>query len=295
MNKTSDYIIITPAKNEEKFIELTINSVINQTVLPLRWIIVDDGSTDRTPEIVKKYLNDYKFIKLIQREQSSERHFGNKVYAIRRGFEEVKDLDYNYYCNLDADVSFKANYFEYLIEQFNKDPKLGVCGGKVYDLIGDDFVPQKYDEHSVAGPIQFFRRECYESLGGYLPSPIGFIDGYAEISARMLGWKTRTFSEVMVKHYRPVGTFKGNLLKRFYKGGEIEYYFGYSYHYHLLRNLKKIFHKPYFIGYFSHLLGYLIPMLTLKKRSVNKQFIKYLRQEQNKRIIKFLKGKVFNK
>ncbi len=284
MNKTSDYIIITPAKNEEKFIELTIKSVINQTVLPLRWIIVDDGSTDKTSEIVKKYLNDYKFIKLIQREQSNERHFGNKVFAIRRGFEEVKDLDYDYYCNLDADVSFESNYFEYLIEQFKKDSKLGVCGGKVYDLIGNDFVPQKYDEHSVAGPVQFFRKECYESFGGYQPFKGGFIDGHAEISARKNGWITKTFPELMVKHFRPAGTAKGSNFRMRFEGGKFEYRFGYSYLYHILRTLSTITKPKAVIGAIACFLGYLSCLIKFEEKFVDKDFIKFVRNEQKERI-----------
>lgn len=290
-----NYIIITPAKNEEKFIEKTIQSVISQTVLPVRWVIVDDGSTDRTAEIVKKYLKDYPFIRLVQRERSIERHFGNKVFAIRRGFEEVEDIDYEYYCNLDADVSFEPDYFEFLLKKFDENPILGICGGKVYDLVDGQFVPQKYENHSVAGPVQFFRRSCYESFGGYQPFKSGFIDGHAEISARKNGWITKTFKDLIVKHYRPAGTAKGNILKMRFEGGKFEYKFGYSYLYHLLRTISTINNMQSFLGAIACMTGFLSCFIKAEKKLVDKSFIKFVRSEQKRRIINALNEKIFRR
>ncbi|WP_337866676.1 glycosyltransferase family 2 protein [Ignavibacterium sp.] len=287
-----NYIIITPAKNEEKFIEKTIQSVISQTILPIKWVIVDDGSTDSTPDIIKKYLYNYSFIRLVQREKSTERHFGNKVYAIRRGFEEVKNIDYEFYCNLDADVSFEPDYFEFLLKKFNDNPKLGVCGGKVYDLINGKFIPQKYENHSVAGPIQFFRKECYESFGGYQPFKYGFIDGHAEIAARKNGWETRTFPELKVKHFKPAGYAKGGVWKIKFEGGKFEYRFGYLYIYHFLRNLLAINNINSLKGAIASYFGYLICLIKNEKRLVDKDFIIYVHREQKERIINQLK-KVF--
>lgn len=284
------YIIITPAKNEEKYIEKTIQSVIRQTVLPIKWVIVDDGSSDRTTEIVKRYLPDFPFMSLVQREKSEKRNFASKVDAIKIGFKEVKNIDYNFYCNLDADVSFDSNYFEFLLKKFEEDPKLGICGGKVYDFINGKFIPQRYENHSVAGPVQFFRRECYECFGGYPTSKIGFIDGFAEISARMNGWITKTFTEKVVYHYRPVGEHRGNKLIRLFQGGKIEYYYGYYYPYHILRNLPRIFNKPFLIGYLAILLGYLAPLVKSEKRFIDENFKKYLKNEQKSRIKKYLES-----
>lgn len=289
MQKYKKYIIITPAKNEEEHIEKTIISVVNQTVLPLCWVIVDDGSSDATPDIVKKYLSEYPFIRLIQTGKKDDRHFGNKVYAINKGFEEVKDLEYDYYCNLDADISFDSHYFEYLLKKFEENSRLGICGGKIYDNINGKFVPQKSKLHSVGGPVQFFRKECYESFGGYKPSPIGFIDGYAEISARKNGWETQTFPELIVLHHRPEGKLRGSDLKHCFQGGQIEYLFGYSYTYHLFRNLPRIFSKPYIIGYLATLWGYHSLLFKGSKKLVDDDFIKYLRKEQNQRLTYYLK------
>lgn len=285
------YIIITPAKNEENYIEKTIRSVIKQTVLPVKWVIVDDGSTDTTADIVKRYLPDYPFISLIKREFSDGRNFGSKVYAIRRGFEEVKNIDYDFYCNLDADVSFEPHYFEFLLKKFEEDPRLGICGGKVYDLINGKFIPQRYENHSVAGPVQFFRRECYESFGGYQPFKSGFIDGHAEIAARKNGWITSTFPELKVKHYKPAGTAKGSLWRIKFEGGKFEYRFGYLYLYHVLRNISSIRNFSSFKGAAASMFGYLICALKREKKVVDSTFVKYVHKEQRERILYKLKIK----
>lgn len=290
----SNYIIITPAKNESEYIGKTIESVIHQTVKPLVWVIVDDGSTDNTAEIVKSYQGKNPFIKLVNRASEEKRNFGNKVFAIRRGFEEVAKLNYKYYCNLDADISFESNYFEVLIKKFDENPKLGICGGKVYDLVDGSFHFQGYELHSVAGPIQFFRKECYESFRGYQPFKVGFIDGHAEMSARMNGWITQTFPELQVKHYRPAGTAKGNVLKVIYQGGKLEYKFGYSYIYHLLRTLRLIKQKPVILGSLASLAGYLVCIMKREKKLVGKEFIKFAHKEQNERLMMKIKS-FFNK
>lgn len=287
--KSNNYIIITPAKNESEFIELTIESVIKQTIKPLRWIIVDDNSTDNTADIVLKYQKKHPFISLIKINRSSSRNFGNKVLAIKKGFEAVNNINYNFYCNLDADVSFEANYFESLLYRFSSNPKLGICGGRLYDNIASNFVIHKSQAHSVAGPVQFFRKECYESFGGYIISPIGFIDGYAEISARMNGWETRTFDELKVRHYRVTGKHRGSILKHRFQGGKIEYLFGYSYIYHLIRNLKTVFDKPLFIGYLATLSGFLWLLIKMEPKLVDENFKKFVRKEQRERIFQLLK------
>lgn len=289
MNNRS-YIIITPAKNESEFIGKTIDSVVNQTVKPLVWVIVDDGSTDNTTEIVKPYEEKYSFIKLVNRASEEKRNFGNKVFAVRRGFEEVQHINYTYYCNLDADVSFESNYFEVLLKKFEENPRLGICGGKVYDLVNDSFHFQGYELHSVAGPTQFFRKECYESFSGYQSFESGFIDGHAEISARMNGWITQTFPELKVKHYRPAGIAKGSKLKMKFEGGRFEYRFGYSYSYHLIRSVGTFKNRPFLIGGLASMIGFLSCLLKAEEKVVDIDFIRFVRNEQSRRLKKKLKS-----
>jgi glycosyltransferase involved in cell wall biosynthesis len=288
-----NYIIITPAKNEEKFIEKTIQSVISQTVLPFRWVIVDDGSVDRTPEIVKKYISDYPFIRLVQRERSIERHFGNKVFAIRRGFEEVKDIDYEYYCNLDADVSFESNYFEMLLKKFDENKKLGICGGRAYYYKNGKLIKQIYNPESIPGFTQFFRKKCYEDTGGYYPFKYGNEDGYVEIKARMKGWETRTFEDINIIHLRPTGTEWGSNIKLRFISGKIEYFYGFLFYYHFLRIIANSIKQPFIIGSICSLAGYISSAILSEKRIDDKDFISFLRKEQRKRLLNFLKKDIW--
>ena len=287
------YVIISPAKNEEKFIEKTIQSVISQTVLPIRWVIVDDGSADSTAEIVKKYLKDYPFIRLVQREKSIERNFRNKVFAIRRGFEEVKDIDYEYYCNLDADVSFEPNYFEMLLNKFNENKKLGICGGRAYYYKNGKLIKQPYNSESIPGFTQFFRKKCYEDTGGYYPFIYGNEDGYVEIKARMKGWETKTFENIKIIHLRPTGTELGSKLKFRYISGKVEYFYGIQFYYHLLRAIRICFKEPFIIGGIYALAGYIISTIKQEERIKDEEFIKFLQNEKKNKILNVGKIRTF--
>lgn len=162
------YVLITPARNEERSIDDTIRSMISQTCLPKKWIIVSDGSTDRTDDIVKQYLPEYPWMDLIRMPEHGDRHFAAKVGCFDAGYERVKELPYEVIGNLDGDISFDRDYLEFLIDKFSDDPDLGVAGtpfvenGKHYDYRFTNI------EH-VSGACQLFRRSCFEEIGGYRP------------------------------------------------------------------------------------------------------------------------------
>jgi glycosyltransferase involved in cell wall biosynthesis len=274
------YVLITPARNEELYIEKTIISVINQTVLPLRWIIVSDGSTDRTEEIVEKYIPDHSFIELIKLPFRNERHFAGKVNAIKEGFKSLANLSYDYYGNLDADVSFNKDYFEVLLNKFINDPSLGICGGRLYDKINDRFVELRYSLESVAGPIQFFRRKCYEEIGGYVESKSGLVDAIAEVTARMKGWKTYTFKSLKVHHHRKTGSEGKNIWRAVIREGYTDYLFGVHLLWNLLRSFQRINKSPIIIGSFLRMFGYWTYKARRVKRPVSKEFVKFLRDEE---------------
>ncbi len=194
MLKLPTYVLITPARNEMQFIELTIKSMVAQTLPPLKWVIVSDGSTDGTDEIVRKYAADCPWIELIRMPERRERHFAGKVHAFNAGRDLVKDLDFDIVGNLDADVSFEENHFEFLITKMTEDPQLGVAGAPFRE--GSYQYDYRFTNiENVWGGCQLFRRQCFESIGGYLPLKGGCIDHVAVLSARMKGWRTRTFAE----------------------------------------------------------------------------------------------------
>src|ERR1700685_895268 len=171
------YVLITPARNEETFIETTIQSVIKQTVLPVKWVIVNDGSTDATSSIVGPYLADHRWIELVDLPVRRERNFAAKVYAFNAGQERVQNLEYEVIGNLDGDVSLEKDQFEFLQNEFRKDPRLGVAGTifkeEGYSSETDSFEGQNH----VSGQCQLFRRRCFEEIGGYCPNKAGGVGG----------------------------------------------------------------------------------------------------------------------
>ena len=221
------YILITPARNEKTFIKRTLDSVITQTVLPERWIIVDDGSTDDTAEIVESYAKRHPWIELVRREQNRDRSFASKAHAVNNSLERANSLQFEIVGNLDADVSFAPDYMEFLMQRFSEDANLGVAGTPFtqdgnYDSSKDSFEGENY----VSGPCQLFRRECFHEIGGYVPNRAGGLDWIAVMTARMKGWKVRSFSEKRFHHYRTLGTAEKGPVRALFSYGEKDYYLG---------------------------------------------------------------------
>ena len=186
------YVLITPARNEEDFVEQTILSVIGQTKRPWKWVIVSDGSTDRTDDIVRKSLMRHEWIDLVRMPERRDRHFAAKVQCFNAGYERVRGEDFDIIGNLDADITFGTDHFEFLNGKFAIDPLLGVAGTPFVEGATSYDFRFTSTEH-VSGACQLFRRQCYEEIGGYVQVKGGGIDWIAVTTARMKGWKTRTF------------------------------------------------------------------------------------------------------
>ena len=188
------YVLITAARNESAFIEHTLRSVVAQTHRPERWVIVDDGSTDETPQIVERHVKQNPWIELVRRPQRADRSFAGKAHAVSAGLERVKDVQFEVMGNLDADVSFEPDYMAFVMGRFEGDPKLGVAGTPFtevggYDSTRDSFEGQNY----VAGPCQLFRCTCWQDIGGYVANKAGGVDWIAVMTARMKGWTVSPF------------------------------------------------------------------------------------------------------
>jgi glycosyltransferase involved in cell wall biosynthesis len=273
------YVLITPAHNEEAFIEKTLASMVAQTMLPERWVIVDDGSTDRTAEIVEGYAERFPWIELVQRPQRPDRTFAGKVHAFNAGFERVASLLFDVIGNLDADLSFDCDYLEFLMRKFSEDPKLGVAGtpfteGARYDSARDSFE----GENHVAGGCQLFRRECFEEVGGYVPNSGGGIDWIAVTTARMKGWKTRSFPEKRFCHYRPLGMAGRSGMAAIFSYGEKDYYLGGSPIWQLFRVVYRTTKRP--AEGLALLSGYCWAAMRRTRRPVTSDLIRFHRREQ---------------
>jgi glycosyltransferase involved in cell wall biosynthesis len=290
--RPSTYVLITPAKNEEAHLEDTIKSVVSQTILPLRWVIVSDGSTDRTEAIARQYAEAHPWIILIAGPERESRDFAGKVGAFNAGFETVSRLDFDIVGSLDADLSFVPDFFEYLLGKFADDPQLGLAGcpfsedGTTYDYTFSS------TEH-VSGACQMFRRECFEQIGGYRPLKGGGIDVVAVLTARMKGWRTRTFTERVCVHHRPMGTAAdGNKFVVNYKLGQRAYRLGYHPLWQLFRSAYQMTRRPYISAGVALGAGYFWAMLSRSERVISPELVAFQGRDQMRRLRTFVRSRL---
>ncbi len=286
MQPLPTYVIVTPARNEARSIEMTIQSVAAQTVRPLRWIIVSDGSTDSTDDIVRKYAADHDWIKLVRMPERQERHFAGKVYAFNAGRESVKDLPYEVIVSLDADITFDRDYFSFLLGKLAANPALGLVGTPFSESGNDTYDYRFVSIEHVSGACQVFRRECFESFGGYVPVKGGAIDNIAVISARMKGWKTRTFTEKICQHHRAMGTAQVSALHAKFKFGGKDYAIGNHPAWEVFRAAYQSTRKPFLLGGLALGAGYFWAAIRRAERPVSRELMAFHRKEQMERLKK---------
>lgn len=281
------YALVTAAYNEEEHIEKTIRSVASQTVLPVRWIVVSDGSTDHTDEFVQRYARDFSFIRLVRVERDQERNFASKVYAQNTGIQMLPLAELDFIGFLDADISFAPGCLQALLGKFQEDPALGIAGGFIHEQVSGKFVSLAGNRTwSVAGAMQVFRRECYESIGGLLPLRYGCEDTYPEIVARMKGWHVQSFPELGVSHHRPVGSAVGVLRYRYWQGLG-DYSIGYHPIFETLRLIRHIPNRPFCLAAMAQLCGFVAASLRREKRMASPEVVAFLRREQKERLLPF--------
>jgi glycosyltransferase involved in cell wall biosynthesis len=282
------YVLVTPARNEEQYIGLLLESMVAQTHPPVRWVIVSDGSTDRTDEIVAGYQQRCNWIQLVRMPEKRDRNFAAKVACLNAGFNELADLRFDIVGSMDADISFEPDYFEFLMEKFARNPELGVAGtpfveqGRHYDYRFTNI------EH-VSGACQLFRKECFQSIGGYVPIKGGGIDWTAVTTARMKGWKTRTFTEKACLHHRLMGTGSATQLRGIYRQGQKDYYLGGHPLWQAFRSVYQMTRPPYVIGGTWLLAGYLSALMRGAKRPISDELVEFNRAEQLARLRAFFR------
>jgi biofilm PGA synthesis N-glycosyltransferase PgaC len=281
-NIGSKYVVITPVRNEAEFIERTIQSMLSQTIEPCEWIIANDGSSDGTREIIERYLATHPWIKLVNRKDRGFRQRGGGVVrAFYDGFEALTCQDYEFIVKLDGDLSFEPNYFEQLLAAFTTRPRLGIAGGSCYVRTGDGGVLEANDPHHVRGATKVYRRTCFEAIGGLVPS-LGW-DGIDEWKARMLGWEVRSFPDLKVLHYRPLGTGTGKLRSKI-EMGRAAYFIGYHPLFMLARGIRRMADKPYVLGGLAMLWGYFGDWLKRREQVNDPAMIRFVRHNQLKRL-----------
>jgi glycosyltransferase involved in cell wall biosynthesis len=277
------YVVITPARNEAAFIELTLKSMVSQTVPPLKWVIVSDGSTDGTDELVQKYAKANPWIELLRMPERKERHFAGKIHAFNAGKERVKNLDYGFIASLDGDISFDAEYFSFLLGKFSTDSRLGLVGTPFKE--GDAMYDYRFVsiEH-VSGACQLFRRQCFEEIGGYTPIKGGGVDHVAVLSCRMKGWRTRTFTEKVCSHHRKMGGAKHSPVRMKFEIGKLDYALGGHPLWEIFRAAYQLTRPPLILGGVMISAGYLSSMLRRLEKPISPELVRFRRGEQMKRL-----------
>jgi biofilm PGA synthesis N-glycosyltransferase PgaC len=274
------FVLITPVRNEEAHIEETLVSMVNQTVRPAEWVIVSDNSTDRTDEIIRPYAEEHSFIRLVENTNRKERDMAARIHAIEFGIESLTIDSYSFIGILDGDIRIDPTYYQSILEKFRLNEKLGLAGGALHQKIGNRFVDQKIHEESVAGGVQLFRRECYESIGGLIPLPKGGTDSVAEVMVRMHGWKTQTFGDIPFYHLKPINSATGSFFYGKWQLGERDYMIGNHLLFELFRCVYRATDRPIIISSIIRLAAYLGMFLRRKKRSIPDDVLKYKQGEQ---------------
>ena len=280
-----NYVLLTAAKNEEEYIGLAIESILRQSVHPSAWYIMDDGSTDRTAEIVASYAEEHSFIKLHSAGDGSSRNFGSQYKAIEAAFALAKQKDFDFVGVQDADIAPEpANYYEELLERFATSPKLGIAGGYIYERENGVFKARKGNAiDSVAGGVQMFRRECFEEIGGYKPLTLGGSDWLAQIEARMAGWEVESCPEFPIHHYRPTSS-AGGRFQGLFKLGKLDGSFALHPLFEVFKCARRVTEKPLLIGSVVRFSGYLWWKLTRRESVIPPEAVRMSREEQMKKI-----------
>ncbi len=278
-----NYLIISPVKNEARYVERTLNSVVNQTTQPIRWIIVNDGSTDNTRAIVRQYAEKYPFIQLLDRPAGQRRQPGRGVIeAFNVGLNEAAGTDYDYIVKLDCDLSFAPSYFDTLISRFTLQPKLGIASGVYQEpTAAGEWRTVKMPSYHAAGASKVVRRECFEQIGGFVASR-GW-DTVDEIKAMYRGWTTTHFGDLQMCHWKPEGSGIGPM-RTSTMHGEIYYLTGGGILFFLFKVAARMPSSPLVAASGALLWGYLRFALKRIPKLVSTEESRFYRSLLNRRL-----------
>jgi glycosyltransferase involved in cell wall biosynthesis len=274
-------LLITPARNEARHIEKTIRSMVAQAVRPDKWIIVNDGSTDETPQIIDKYAAAHRWIERLDMPVHRDRSFAAKANSFNMACKVGGWLSYDIVGNIDADIAFEPDFLEFLLHKFAEDPALGVAGTPFleeggYDSATDSFEGERY----VSGQCQLFRRNCLQDVGGYVPNKAGGVDWIAVMTARMKGWKAQSFREKRFFHHRTLGTAERGPISALYSYGQKDYYLGGSIVWELFRVTYRLVKPPLLFGGLALGAGFISAAVRRMPRAVSNELMQFHRREQ---------------
>lgn len=281
------YVLITPCRDEAAFLEATIRTVAAQSVQPAKWIIVDDGSTDDTPNILERAAQQHDYIEVIRREDRGRRAVGPGVIeAFYAGLEHVDLNEYDYLCKLDGDLELPTRYFERLMEHFEADPWLGTLSGKLFLRYGDRLVEERCGDENSVGPSKFYRVACFNDIGGFVRQVSwDGIDGHV---CRMKGWIARSMNEpeLQIVHLRRMGSSEVSFWTGRKRWGRGKYFMGSSLPYVCAASIYRMAERPYVISGVGILWGYLQAMFSKGERYGDRQYLRHLRRYERRALLR---------
>lgn len=285
-NRRNRYVLVSACRNESKYIDSLIDYIDAQTIKPTCWVIVDDGSTDDTFELARARSVRLPYLRVEKLPAGRPRSFSSQVFAAQHGYELLRSIDYEFIGFLDADIRVEPEYYERLLASADADPKLGLCGGDVVDLYGDRMVRSRSgsEDFHVAGGVQFFRRRCFEEIGGFVPIDGGGQDTIADVMSMMHGWRIRVFPELTALHLRPDGVGGAGALRRGIAWGRKFYLLGYHPLFYLAQSVRRAALRPFVIGSLCQLYGFALASWRRESRPVSPEFIRFLRKTQRLRL-----------
>jgi poly-beta-1,6-N-acetyl-D-glucosamine synthase len=277
------YVVITPVRDEEEYLPFTLESMIAQTIRPIEWIIVDDGSSDDTGKIIDDYSQRHRWIRGLHRENRGFRKSGGGVVeAFNVGYTAIATQDWDYIVKLDGDLTFQPDYFEKCFEHFVRDPHLGLGGGVICHVLNGVKATEPHPAFHVRGATKIYRKACWDSIGGFWPAP-GW-DTLDEVKANMLGWKSRSFPELELLHHRFTGSADGRWGGSV-KNGRANYIAGYHPAFMLAKCASRFARRPFSVGPFALAYGYISGFLKKIPQVNDPALISYLRSQQLKKLL----------
>ena len=275
----SKYLIIMPCRDEAEFLQKTIDSIAAQTIKPAKWLVVDDGSTDETPQLLEKAQEYMPYLQVVRREDRGKRSVGPGVIeAFYAGLDAVNLDDYDFVCKLDGDLEFKPRYFERLMELMDEDPLLGNISGKLYLEYGDKLVEERLRNDNAVGPSKFYRVECFKDIGGFVRQVSwDGIDGHV---CRLNGWipAARDEEELQITHLRRMGSSEISFWEGRKRHGRGKYFMGSRFYFVFAMAIYRMFERPFIVGGIGIIVGYIKAVMQGQNRYDNPEYLRYFRR-----------------
>jgi glycosyltransferase involved in cell wall biosynthesis len=281
------YVLISPCRNEADYMHETLDTVLGQTVLPAKWVIIDDGSTDETPRILAEYSSRHSWIEVATMADRGHREVGPGVIAaFYEGFARINADEYEFICKLDMDLRLPPRYFQILIERMKANPRLATCSGKAYIEEGDELVYERHGDDMSIGASKFYRMSCFKEIGGFVHEVMW--DGIDCHTCRMKGWIACSWDEAELRfiHLRPMGSSQGNIYVGRMRHGYGQYFMGTGFFFMLASAVFRMNQRPYILGGLAILWGWLSSAAQKKPRYDNPEFRRFLRRYQWRILLK---------